>query len=43
MNNTIYEQALLDICKKARVKSPLDLIDKKIAFIEILTIKIYRS
>jgi len=31
--NSIYEQALLNLCKKAGVKSPLDLIDKKIAFI----------
>lgn len=29
---TPYEQALLDLCKKAKVKSPLGLIDKKIAF-----------
>jgi len=31
--NSIYEQALLNLCKKARVKLPLDLVDKKIAFI----------
>lgn len=31
--NSIYEQALLNLCKKARVNSPLSLIDKKIAFI----------
>ena len=30
--NDVYEQALLDICKKARVKSPLKLVGKKIAF-----------
>ncbi|MFZ4648813.1 MAG: hypothetical protein ACOYMB_04285 [Patescibacteria group bacterium] len=29
---SFYEQGLLDLCKKARVKSPLDLVDKKIAF-----------
>ena len=29
---SVYEQALLDLCKKARVKSPLDLIGKRIAF-----------
>jgi hypothetical protein len=29
---SIYEQALLGLCKKARVKSPLNLVGKKIAF-----------
>ena len=30
--NSIYEQVLLDLCKKAKTRSPLDLIGKKIAF-----------
>ena len=29
---SVYEQALSDLCKKARVKSPLDLIGKRVAF-----------
>ena len=31
--DSIYEQALLNLCKKAWAKSPIDLVDKKIAFI----------
>lgn len=31
--NSIHEQALLSLCKKAWAKSPIDLVDKKIAFI----------